>query len=290
MQACEIMPDESLPAPVFTNGLSQRAFKGFQQLIFASAGINMADGKKTLVATRLNKRLRALNLPDLDSYYHYLTEGDGTSNGEHQLFIDLLTTNETYFFREPEHFTFLRDVVLSISSKDRPFRIWSAASSSGEEAYTLAMIMANEWGLDDPWEILGTDISEDVIRMARQAIYNEHRTRMLPVEMRHRYLLKGKGQRFGLFAVVPELKKHVTFEHYNLLDGSSRRASFDVIFCRNVLIYFNRETKKKVIERLGRQLKPGGYLFTGLSESLHGIHENLKSIKPSVYQQPDAKL
>ena len=283
MHACE---DHVVEVHDLSIELSDHAFKGFQKLIFDFAGITLSDAKKSLVSSRLHKRLRALKLADFDSYYQHLVEGDGQHDGEIQVFTDMLTTNETYFYREPEHFTFLREIASSISLQNRPFRIWSAASSSGEEAYTVAMVMANELGLDGSWEILGTDISADVIRMARTAIYNEHRVRMLPRDMQHRYLLKGKRQHKGFYAVVPELKRHVTFEHYNLLDGPSQKPKFDVIFCRNVLIYFNRDTKKKVVQRLTTQIEPGGYLITGHSESLHGMNKNMKSIRPSVYRMP----
>ncbi|RDH85695.1 MAG: SAM-dependent methyltransferase [endosymbiont of Galathealinum brachiosum] len=263
--------------------ISSKAFSGFKKLIFESAGITMSDAKKSLVAGRLGKRLRILNLQSYDDYLKYLTVGEGVNNGEFQIFVDSLTTNETYFFREPQHFDFLKQEILKKHKPDQLLRIWSSASSSGEEAYTLAMILADELGIDAKWEILGTDISTEMISSAKQAIYNEHRVRLVPKDARHKYLLKGTGSNKGYVAVVPELKKHVRFEHYNLVDSPLRKEMFDVIFCRNVLIYFSQETKKIVMQRLYKQLKHGSYLMTGHSESLHGMISELRSVKPSVY-------
>jgi len=265
--------------------MSKKAFAGFQKLIFESAGITMSDAKKSLITGRLAKRIRILNLRNYDDYLKYLTQGDGSKNGEFQVFIDLLTTNETYFFREPQHFDFLRQQILPHHKPDKLLRIWSAASSSGEEAYTLAMILADELGVNGNWEILGTDISTEMIFSAKQAIYNEFRVRLVSKDVRHRYLLKGTGKNSGHVAVVPELKKHVRFEHFNLVDSPLKRQEFDVIFCRNVLIYFSQETKKIVMQRLFKQLKDNAYLMTGHSESLHGMIPNLHSVKPSVYKK-----
>lgn len=265
------------------NALSDKVFNEFRELIHKAAGISMSEGKKTLISGRLTKRLRFLQLLGFKDYLHYITKGEGAYNGEFQQFIDLLTTNETYFFREPQHFDFLKNTILPHYKNGRRLRIWSAASSSGEEAYTLAMILADELGLEADWKIIGTDISTKMITAARAAIYSEHRARMVPQDPRHRYLLRGKGEHSGFVAVAPELKMHVAFQHYNLVESPINNENYDVIFCRNVLIYFNQETKLKVISRLCQQLKHDGYLMTGHSESLHGVVPALKSVCPSVY-------
>lgn len=270
--------------------MSARAFSGFQKLIFKAAGITMSDAKKSLVIGRLAKRLRALQLQSYDDYLHYLTKGEGAHNNEFQQFIDLLTTNETYFYREPQHFDFLKQEILSKHKADKLLRIWSAASSSGEEAYTLAMVLSEALGVDGNWEILGTDISTEMINAARQGIYNEHRVRLVPKDIRYKYLLKGTAKYNGYVAVAPEVKKHVRFEHYNLVESPLRKEIFDVIFCRNVLIYFDQPTKKIVMQRLCKQLKSGSYLMTGHSESLHGMLPQLKSVKPSVYLNTSLKI
>ena len=269
--------------------MSKKAFTGFQQLIFKAAGITMSDAKKSLITGRLSKRLRALGMESYDEYLHYLTKGEGAHNSEFQCFTDLLTTNETYFYREPQHFDFLKQEILSKHEPGKLLRIWSAASSSGEEAYTLAMILADTFGVEGKWEIIGTDISTEMIKTARQAIYNEHRVRLVPKDVRYKYLMKGTGNQSGYVAVVPEIKKHVRFEHYNLVESPLRKEMFDVIFCRNVLIYFNSETKKKVMQRLSKQLKVGSHIMTGHSESLHGMLPELRSVKPSVYLKANLK-
>lgn len=270
--------------------MSVNAFSGFQALIFKAAGITMSDAKKSLITGRLAKRLRALNLTNYDQYLHYITKGEGSRNNEFQLFTDLLTTNETYFYREPQHFEFLTNEILKKHQPNKLFRIWSAASSSGEEAYTLAMVLAESLGINSSWEIIGTDISTKMIKDARQGIYNEQRARMVPENIRYKYLMKGSGKQKGFVSVVPEIKRHVRFEHYNLVDSPLRKEMFDVIFCRNVLIYFNQETKKKVMQKLSKQLKVGSYLMTGHSESLHGMLKELKSVKPSVYLKLNCKM
>lgn len=263
--------------------MSAKSFSGFQTLIFDAAGITMSDEKKSLVSGRLAKRLRTLNMESYDEYLAYLTKGEGRSNGEMQMFTDLLTTNETYFYREPQHFDFLKQEILPDYRSGKSLRIWSAASSSGEEAYTLAMILAEELGIEGNWNIVGTDISTRMISSAQEAIYNEYRVRLVPEDIRHKYLLRGTGEHNGYVAVTPEIKKHVRFEHYNLVESPLKPEIYDVIFCRNVLIYFNQETKKKVLQRLCRQLKPSSYLMTGHSESLHGMVSELQSIRPSIY-------
>jgi len=285
MSANAIQNDEAPTALANNSALSEKAFKGFQKLIFDAAGISMSAEKKPLIASRLGKRIRVLNLVDYDGYYHYLTKGEGAGNGEMQRFVDLLTTNETYFYREPQHFEYLSKHILPRYNNGQPLRIWSAASSSGEEIYTMAMIIADSLGIDSNWEILGTDISIRMLESARQAIYSDYRVRLLPKHLRHRYMLKGKGKQQGYVAVAPEIRKHIRFEYYNLIESPPHASLFDVIFCRNVLIYFNKDTKQQVIQHLCKQLKNGCCLFTGHSESIHGMSNMLKAVSPSVYQK-----
>ncbi|HED14029.1 MAG TPA: SAM-dependent methyltransferase [Gammaproteobacteria bacterium] len=264
--------------------LSNKTFCGFQELIFKAAGISLADSKRTLVAGRLAKRVRALNLQDLTAYYRYVSGAEGVRSGELQHCIDFLTTNETYFFRETKHFPFLQETVFCHFARGRPLRLWSAASSSGEEAFTLAMLLADQLGLENPWHILGTDISSRILLSAHQAIYSEHRARGVPKAYWRRYLMRGTDQHQGFVSVVPELREHVSFAPYNLVTSPRKQEKFDVIFCRNVLIYFNEETKLGVVRRLCENLQPKGILVTGHAESLHGMVSSLTSLRPSVYQ------
>ncbi len=269
--------------------ISAKAFSNIQTLIYKIAGINLTTAKKSLVVGRLSKRLRKLKLPSFEAYYDLLISNQEGVGQEVQLFVDLLTTNETYFFREQLHFDFLVDKVIPLfkdaGPNSAPLSVWSAASSSGEEGYTLCMLLAEHLGIDNGWRILGSDISATILADAKAAIYNEQRVRLVPASYRHKYLLKGTGSQKGYVAVVPELKRHIKFDSFNLVEGPVRKELFDVIFCRNVMIYFDHDTKNKVINRLIKCLKPGGYLISGRSESLHSLTHDLTTVVPSIYQK-----
>lgn len=260
--------------------LTDKEFVLFQRMIYDIAGINMSDAKKALVSGRLAKRVKHHELSSFEDYFKLLKSA---ANDELQTAVDLLTTNETYFFREPKHFDFLRDRVLPNCSS-RPLRIWSAASSSGEEAYTLAMLLADH-ALTNSWEIVGTDISTRMVERARTGQYPIERSTKIPRTYLTRHCLKGIGSQDGTFIIDKGLRERVDFVHANLMDDLTRLGSFDVIFLRNVLIYFNLETKQQVISSLLRQLKPGGYLMVGHSESLNGISNGLSTVVPSVYRK-----
>jgi chemotaxis protein methyltransferase CheR len=264
--------------------LTDEVFRKFRGLIFERAGISMNDAKRALVAGRLRKRLVALNLDSYDDYYSYLKNEGKNKSGELQRFVDVLTTNETWFFRENRHFEFTRQV---ISQRDRSqsVEIWSAACSSGEEPYSIAMTMAETNGLNRPWNILATDISNEILTKARKGIYNKSKVKGLNEKLMHRYMLNGVKEYSDYIAVVPELKKKISFKPYNLISSPLPVIRFDFIFCRNVLIYFNQEHKLKVVRRLVDCLKPGGYLLPGHAESLHGFTSELLVIEPSIYQK-----
>jgi chemotaxis protein methyltransferase CheR len=201
-----------------------------------------------------------------------------------QMAVDLLTTNETFFFREPKHFDFLRENVLP-GWNTGPRRVWSAASSSGEEAYTLAMVIA-EHAPTDAWEIIGTDISTRVLEKARSGHYPIDRAKNIPNTYLTKYCLKGAGSQEGTFIVGKHLRVRAKFMHFNLKSDLTSLGIFDVIFLRNVLIYFDMQTKQHVVSRLIRQLKPGGYLMVGHSESLNGVTNDVCMVVPSVYRKP----
>jgi chemotaxis protein methyltransferase CheR len=260
--------------------LSDSEFMLFRNMIYEIAGINLTIVKKPLVSGRLSKRLKHYGV---GSYHEYFKLIKSNVNGELQTAIDLLTTNETFFFREPKHFDFLRDTVLP--KQTGPLRVWSAASSSGEEAYTLAMMLA-EYARAPNWEITGTDISTRVLERARSGHYPLDRTDGIPQQLLHKYCLKGVGSQDGTFLICRELLDRVSFIHANLKSDLSRLGSFDVIFLRNVMIYFDLETKRQVASRIIRQLKPGGYLFVSHSESLNGVTDEVTVVKPSIYRKP----
>lgn len=264
-----------------TPTLTNSEFKQFRKMIYETAGINLSDAKQSLVSNRLAKRLKHFGLT---SYTEYLKLVTNNKQGEFQTAIDLLTTNETFFFREPKHFDFLRDRVLP-KWRSHPKRVWSAASSTGEEAYTLSMILA-EYSPTDAWEIVGTDISSRVVAQAHTGQYPISRAESMPHHYLTKYCLRGVGNQAGTFIICRELRAHIKFLHANLQSDLSKLGNFDIIFLRNVLIYFDMKTKQRVVANLLRHLKPGGYLMVGHSESLNGVTQDVNSMAPSIYFKP----
>jgi chemotaxis protein methyltransferase CheR len=264
------------------SALNDQEFTNFTQLIFKYAGIHMNQSKKALVEGRLRKRLVALELTSYDQYYQIVKSSNNPI--ERQQFIDLLTTNETWFFREEKHFEFVANIMAK-SNPQRPVSFWSSACSSGQEPYSIAMLMAEIQSLSRPWDILATDISKDILTKAKQGIYLNDRVKGLSLQRQKKFMLKGVRTQSDYLAIVPELKKKIEFKPFNLMETPLPAKKFDFVFCRNVLIYFDMEHKIKVIKRLSDSLKTDGYLFTGHSESLHGLFDNLKVIQPSVYQK-----
>lgn len=266
-----------LTSPV--RALSEAEFREFQRMIFSVAGIHMPASKRVMVAGRLSKRLKALGLDSYGEYWQYLRR----DAGEKQIAVDLLTTNETYFFREPRHFDFLREQILPAHTRQKPFRLWSAACSSGEEPYTSAMVLSDVLGASG-WEILASDISTQVLDRARAGRYSMARSEKIPRDCLRRHCLKGIGEAEGTFMVDSGLRSRVKFQQINLNTALPDVGLFDVIFLRNVMIYFNAETKRQIVARLQAQLKPGGYFIVGHSETLNGLQEGLQAIMPSIYR------
>lgn len=261
--------------------LQDSEFALFQKMIYETAGINMSPAKKALVSGRLAKRVKHYGLASYGEYFKLLS---APANDEFQVAVDLLTTNETFFFREPKHFDFIRERILP-HWRGGQRRIWSAASSTGEEAYTLAMVLA-EHAPGSDWAIVGTDISTRVLEKARSGHYPLERARHIPQEFLKKYCLKGTGAQAGTFLIGKDLRARASFVHTNLKGDLSKLGSFDLILLRNVLIYFDLPTKQQVVARIVRQLKPGGYLMVGHSESLNGVTEDVQVIVPSVYRKP----
>lgn len=262
--------------------ISDAEFEKFKKLIYELAGISLSDAKKSLVMSRLNKRLRHHKLNSFGAYYKMVTSSAYT--GEQQMMVDLLTTNETYFFREPKHFDVLRDVAQKHESWSVPFKVWSAAASSGEEAYTIAMTL-DDVIKDKPWEILGTDISTRVLESARNGVYTEQRASKIPKEFMLKYCMKGVRSQQGMILVDKALRQRVSFQHMNLLGEWRSVDMYDAIFLRNVMIYFDTETKQKLVSKIASRLKQGGYFFIGHSESLNGIYNDFETVMPSVYRK-----
>lgn len=264
--------------------ITDQEFSLFRQLIYKIAGINLSEAKKVLLVGRLQRRLRHHNFSTYTQYYRFVTRAENAA--ELQIMVDALTTNETYFFREVAHFDFFKQEILPNRSLVAPFRVWSAASSTGEEAYTIAMILADVMGAQS-WEVVGSDISTQVLAKAQLGHYPLARNEGIPRDYLVRFCLKGKGPQAGTFLVKPEIRNHVRFCQVNLtLPVSSQIGIFDVIFLRNVMIYFDHETKQKVVNHLLPQLKRGGYFIIGHSESLHGLDTpSLQLIRPTIFRK-----
>ncbi|MFT3859161.1 MAG: protein-glutamate O-methyltransferase CheR [Aquabacterium sp.] len=258
--------------------LSDKEFQAFQKMIFDLAGIHMSEAKKPLVCGRLAKRL---NQHGLDSYsaYFQLVQRD---EAERQAALDLLTTNETYFFREPKHFEFLANVLAPTLREQSMVRIWCGACSSGEEPYTIAMVLAEALG-HTRFEILASDISSRVLHTARKALYPIEDAANIPRPMRAKYCLRGIGSQDGWFTLDRLIRDRVHFDTINLNERLPDIGPFDVIFLRNVMIYFSPDTKKQVLARMVPLIRPGGHFIISHSESLHGITDALQMVKPSLY-------
>ncbi|MFI3135210.1 MAG: CheR family methyltransferase [Methylococcaceae bacterium] len=263
--------------------LRAEEFDWLSRFLNARTGIILKDGKQAMVMGRLEKRLRLLNLNNYGDYFRRL--GMPGEETETRLAIDLLTTNETYFFREPQHFDFLRTQLLPKHPLSKTLRIWSAASSSGEEAYTLALLLA-EYLPSKQWEIIGTDISSRVLEKAREGLYQLSAAEKIPPVLLKKYCLRGRDEYEGFLLIDPILRKQVKFQHANLVEDLPELGMFDIIFLRNVMIYFEQDTKQRVIERLYSRLLPGGHFIISHSESLNGLKTPLKMLMPSVYQKP----
>ncbi len=264
----------------FTSGLSPADFTWICDFLYARTGIVLKDGKQALVVGRLGRRLAHHQLASYRDYFRLLADPGGDEAG---IAVDLLTTNETYFFREPEHFDFLRELLAGRAPGGPAVRVWSAASSSGEEAYSLAMTLAQSLRKTD-WEVFGTDISSRVVERARTGLYPLDAAAKIPKSLLREYCLRGKGDFEGYLAVHPTLTSKVTFAEMNLLQPRVDLGRFDVIFLRNVMIYFDLETKRGLVSRMIPLLKPGGHLMISHSETLNGIQDGFTLVSPSVYR------
>lgn len=264
--------------------INDQEFALFQRLIYKIAGISLAESKKILLVGRLTKRLKAYGLHSFAQYYRMLASGDHPD--ELQTMVDLLTTNETYFFREPKHFDFLRDEILAKRRGTGPFRVWSAASSSGEEPYSIAMLLA-ETLPNAPWEIVGSDICTRVLGKAATGHYALDRTEGIPPAYMKKYCLRGVRSHAGTFLIAPELRRNIRFFQINLMHPvEADIGDFDVVFLRNVMIYFDLPTKTRVVHNILPRLKAGGHLIIGHSETLNGITDRVQSVRPTIYRKP----
>ena len=268
--------------------LHDSTFRQISQLMHAAIGLSFADSKKPLMMSRLTPRLRQLGLGGFEDYLALISRPD--DGGEFQMAVDLLTTNETYFFREPAHFELLAQEV--VQANLRTPRIWSAAASFGDEAWSITMLLADlqqQGKVSGDWGVLATDISDRVLRSAQQAIYPADRLRGVSPERLRRHCLQGVDESAGLVQIHPRLHERVRFGQLNLCQPIERLGPFDVIFLRNVLIYFDLPTKCQVVDRVLDQLRPGGLLFIGTAEGRVPCQTPLQTMAPGAFRKTAAE-
>lgn len=283
---CSTMPPKNM---------SRRVYEKFSQLIYNECGITLPPEKKLMLQSRLQRRVRALSLSSFEEYYKYLTISEGCQ-AELVHTLDAVSTNKTEFFREPSHFDFLRKVAFpqviysSWKNSRKKFHIWSAGCSSGQEPYTLTMVLSDFLegekysGFD--YGIFGTDISQLMLSVAQRAIYSDQEIQSIPQYFRIKYCMKGKSQQKGNWRVVPELRNRIEFKRLNLMEAHFDLPSqMDIIFCRNVIIYFDRPTQTSLFEKFYKCLADGGYLFIGHSETLNGINDQFEYLQPTIYRK-----
>lgn len=261
--------------------LQDQEFALFQKFLYETTGISLNDGKKPLVSGRLMSRLRLLELNSFEEYFR-IVQRDPV---ECQIMTDLLTTNETRFFREPAHFVFMKEKLEGMKSHRSLIRAWSAACSSGEEPYTMAMTCAEVLGVGGAFEILGSDISQRVLDRAERGVYSMERAETLPPDHLRKYCLRGVRSNEGTFRISPELRHHVKFRQINLLSPPGDLGQFDFIFLRNVMIYFDAATRKHIVDRMMHVLRPGGFFVIGTAESLISVTDQLVTAAPHVYRR-----
>jgi len=264
--------------------ITDAEFKLFQKLFHDTIGMHLPPQKKPLVAARLGRRLDALNLPSFRHYFDILREP--AHGQEMQRAIDLITTNETSFFREKDHFSILAERILPSLPPDRKAKIWCGASSTGEEPYTLAMVLADRLGLDG-WSLVATDINSEVLASAKSGLYTMERAKGIPEAFLKAYCLRGTGAQEGKFLVDSCLRSRVEFRQMNLMELRPDLKDFDVVFLRNVLIYFDNPTRSALLTEIWSRIRPHGWLVLGHSESVVGLSlPPLEQVVPSVYRKP----
>lgn len=271
--------------------MSEKTFKRFSAYIHEHYGIKLPPTKLIMLESRLRKRLRDLNIFSFEAYADYVFDEGNTD--EMINMVDVVTTNKTDFFREPHHFevmtkTALPDLLQRHAGTNRPLQVWSAACSTGEEPYTLAMVLSefSETRPDYTFNILASDLSTQVLHQAHRAVYTEAKVAPVPMPLRKKYLLRSKDHTAQRVRIVPALRHRVAFKRLNFLeDDYPSRHPFDIIFCRNVFIYFDRPTQEAIVNKMCAVMRPGSYLFIGHSETLNGMNLPLKQVVSTVYQK-----
>ncbi len=264
--------------------LREDTFRALSGLMHEAIGVHFTTAKMPLVASRLGPRIQKLGLEGYDAYLGLISCCD--TGGEFQMAVDLLTTNETYFFREPAHYTLIEQEV--VRNKPQALAVWSAAASFGDEAYSTAMLLADlqqRGALGSDWRILGTDISDRVLRSAVEAVYPEDRLRNVSPERLRRHCLRGSGESAGMVQIQPRLRERVRFGQLNLCLPIEDIGPFDIVLLRNVLIYFDAATKAAVVDRVLTQLRPGGLFFIGTAEGRVACKTPLQTVAPGAFRK-----
>ncbi len=269
--------------------VTDREFALFQKLIYSKAGIHLTPAKKALLEARLTRRLRELGLQTFEEYYHQALE----SSEELVALLNRIATNETHFFREPKQFEFVEKQIIPAwqaqshaANGSRHIRVWSAACSTGEEPYSIAMMLLDHFPPGSGWdfEIFASDISTRVLGAATDAVWPIAKASEIPQDYLKKFMLKGSGEQSGKMKASAELRAAIHFQRLNLNDEHDAVAGpFDMIFCRNVLIYFDAQSRARVIQRLVNQLAPDGFLFIGHAESLTNITDRVHYVMPTIY-------
>ena len=273
--------------------ISDREFSLYRKLIYNAAGICLGPAKKAFLEARLSRRIRELGMDSFQAYYQYVTENQ--TSGELEQLLDRVSTNETHFFREPRQFEFLEQQILpdwkaeeSNGSRPQRIRVWSAGCSTGEEPYSLAMIFLDHFPRGSGWEveIIATDLSTRALKSARKGVWSIAKAREIPQSYLKRFMRKGTGSQHAYMKASAEIQAIIRFQHLNLNDDHyALTGPFDLIFCRNVLIYFDAESRARVIDRLVNYLAPAGFLLVGHAESLSGVSDRIRHVKPTIYVQ-----
>jgi chemotaxis protein methyltransferase CheR len=274
---------------IFSQQLKHKDFVKLKDFIEDTCGIKLTENKKNMVEGRLRKRIKHLGYAGYDEYLKYVFESD-ENNPERLHLIDVITTNKTDFFREPNHFKLMTERILPHLSQtnglgtEETLNVWSSASSTGEEPYTLAMVLAEFYGIRGNFNIFATDINTNVLQIGRKAVYSEEKSEDIPRDLQRKYMMRSINRSDRLLRFKPELRSKVRFGRNNLKDEKYiLPVKVDIAFCRNVIIYFDQSTQERVLNTICSYIKPGGFLFMGHSESIHGMTLPLKNYAPTVY-------
>lgn len=287
-----VLKEDVIPSapPVAVPPMMDETFECFQSFIEENLGIKLPPAKKIMLEARLARRVRAHRLRSFEDYCEYVFSEEGFAH-EIQMLIDAVTTNETDFFREPEHYKILAERVLpELLVGHRELNLWSVAASTGQEAYTMAMVveeLRRSRHSHASYRILATDINETVLQIGQTGVYTAHQAAKIPQELKKRYCRRSRDQEQETIRFRPDIRERILFRKLNLMNQSyGLKRQYQVVFCRNVFIYFDRQTQRAVLDRLYKAMEPGGYLFMGHSENIGGCDLPLRSVASAVYQKP----